>query len=212
MSRLYQHFCGCFHHFATAITPEQTLSLWQDIESHYREPHRHYHTLDHLKRMFAEFDLIAARLASPNLVAFAIFYHDIIYDPTRSDNEAKSAELMQSSLSDYLTKAQLDRIKALILMTADHNLTAPDDLDAAYFLDLDLSILAAPWAEYQQYAKAVRLEYGHVAEADYRKGRTAVLQSLLAHPKLYLTQYFYDVLNQRAYLNIQSEIKTLAVG
>lgn len=59
------------------------------------------------------------------------------------------------------------------------------DSDAAYLLDMDLSILGMTWPEYKYYAQAVRQEYAHVATAAYQMGRIAVLESLLAHPRLY---------------------------
>ncbi len=97
---------------------------------------------------------------------------------------------------------------------ANRSLGLPDDSrdfsDAAYLLDMDLSILGAPWSTYQQYAQAIRQEYAHVADDNYRDGRTAVLQGLLAHPKLYLTDYYYSQLEAQARDNIKRELISLA--
>ena len=81
--------------------------------------------------------------------------------------------------------------------------------DAAYFLDMDLSILGTPWSEYQVYAQAVRQEYRHIANEDYRTGRIAVLQKLLAHPVLYLTAYYHNQFEVQARDNIKREISLL---
>ena len=82
--------------------------------------------------------------------------------------------------------------------------------DAAYLLDMDLSILGASWPEYEQYAQAVRQEYAHISNVDYRVGRIAVLTGLLAHPTLYLTDYYYARLETQARENIKREIILLA--
>ena len=98
-------------------------------------------------------------------------------------------------------------------MTANHRLaecsSAQKNFDSAYLLDMDLSILGASWSEYEQYAQAVRQEYAHVSNIDYRVGRIAVLTELLAHPTLYLTDYYSTRLETQARQNIKREIKIL---
>ncbi len=198
----------------SGIEPAKINALWQDIAKCYSEPTRVYHTLEHLQQLFTQFEQIKDRLQQPSIIALALFYHDVIYDPTRSDNELKSAEYALELLSKYLSSEQSERIYNLIMMTADHQLNDVDSddkeaSDTAYLLDMDLSILGAPWPDYEQYAKAVRQEYSHVTVADYRAGRTKVLQGLLAHPKLYLTNY-YQRLESQARQNIEREITLLA--
>lgn len=100
------------------------------------------------------------------------------------------------------------------MMTADHRIGTWVDKDnyndAAYLLDMDLSILGMSWSLYEQYAQAVRQEYAHVTDADYRYSRTTVLQGLLAHPRLYLTDYYYERLEAQARVNIKRELILLA--
>lgn len=196
---------------AKDITSKGTEPLWLDIANRYGEPTRAYHTLAHLQQLLDEFKQIKDKLQQPAIIGLALFYHDVIYEPTRADNELKSAEYAVEVLSQYLTKAQIERIYQLIMMTADHQLTDNTDLDGAYLLDMDLSVLGASWSEYEKYAQSVRQEYAHVAEADYRMGRTKVLAGLLAHPRLYLTDYYYQHLETQARENVQYEITLLAV-
>jgi predicted metal-dependent HD superfamily phosphohydrolase len=56
----------------------------------------------------------------------------------------------------------------------------------------------------------VRQEYAHVAKVAYRVGRTQVLKGLLAHPRLYLTDYYYQRLEAQARKNIRRELTLLA--
>ena len=198
----------------SAISPKQIDRLWQDIVTHYGEPQRAYHTLNHIKQLLVEFESIKHHLAEPHIIALVLYYHDVIYDPTRSDNEFQSAEFATDALSPYLSQEQCQQIYALIMMTANHQIDALIDSDkyndAAYLLDMDLSILGAQWSAYEQYAKAIRQEYNHVADDNYRDGRTAVLQGLLAHPKLYLTDHYYEQLETQARDNIKRELTLLA--
>ena len=161
-----------------------------------------------------QFESIKHHLTAPYIVVLALYYHDVIYDPTRVDNEQKSAEYAVGALSSYLRPEQCQDIYAFIMMTANHQVDESIDSvkysDAAYLLDMDLSILGAPWSTYQQYAQAIRQEYAHVADDNYRDGRTAVLQGLLAHPKLYLTDYYYSQLEAQARDNIKRELISLA--
>ena len=204
-----------------AIEPVILKALWQDIAMRYNETQRVYHSLQHIRQLFGQFEQVKHHLNElhhlnePHIIALALFYHDVIYEPTCVDNELKSAEYDVEALSSYLTAEQCQYIYALIMMTASHQIDQIDELiehdkhsDAAYLLDMDLSILGASWSEYQQYAQAIRQEYAYVLDADYRVGRISVLKGLLAHPTLYLTDY-YERLEKQARENIQHEIKIL---
>ena len=210
--------CFIKHLLAINNTTTSVISqaLWHDVANHYSEPIRAYHNLNHLRQLFGQFEHVKSRLQQPSIIALALFYHDIIYDPTQQNNELKSAEYAVAQLQEYLNVEQCQRIYALIMMTATHQLDYKDgntlDSDAAYLLDMDLSILGADWVDYQRYAQAVRQEYEHVANDDYRKGRIAVLEGLLAHDRLYLTENYYERLEHVARENIRREIEFLQVS
>lgn len=186
---------------------EKYARLWQDIATRYSEPVRTYHTLSHLQQLFSQFEQVKSSLKQPSSIALALFYHDIIYDPTKQDNELQSALLFQKIYAHTLPSALIERIYELIMLTATHELTDHLDSDAAYLLDMDLSILGTERSDYQRYAQAVRQEYIHVANDGYRSGRIKVLEGLLAHPRLYLTDYYYERLEQQARQNIENEIR-----
>ena len=183
----------------------------------YNEPQRAYHSLQHIQQLFGPYDQVKGNLHEPHIIALAIYYHDVIYEPTRSDNELKSAEYAVESLTGYLNAEQCQHIYALIMMTASHQVDKWSDetnegekySDAAYLLDMDLSILGSSWSVYEHYSHAVRQEYAHVSDDDYRVGRMAVLKELLAHPTLYLTDYYYERLEKQARKNIEHEITLL---
>ncbi|MDN3440816.1 hypothetical protein QL898_04165 [Psychrobacter sp. APC 3279] len=217
VSNKHDELGKCFaQHLSTMtsdISPKQVDRLWQEIVTRYGEPQRVYHTLNHIEQLLVQFESIKHHLSEPHIIALALYYHDVIYDPTCSDNELKSAEFSTDALSSYLSTKQYQHIHALIMMTANHQIDTLIDSDkyndAAYLLDMDLSILGAPWPVYKQYAKAIRQEYKHIADDRYRDGRTAVLQGLLVHPKLYLTDHYYNQLETQARANIKLELTSL---
>ena len=200
-----------------AIEPAILKALWQDIVVRYNETQRAYHSLQHIQQLFGQFDQVKDNLHEPHIIALALSYHDVIYEPTRSDNELKSAEYAVESLTGYLNAEQCQHIYALIMMTASHQVEKWSNKakerekysDAAYLLDMDLSILGSSWSVYEHYSHAVRQEYAHVSDDDYRVGRMAVLKELLAHPTLYLTDYYYARLEKQARKNIEHEITLL---
>ncbi|CAN6961517.1 MULTISPECIES: hypothetical protein [Psychrobacter] len=213
-SDLGQRFAMHLAAIANNIDPREVQALWQAVAIRYNEPQRAYHTLRHIEQLFAQFEQVKSHLYEPHIIALALYYHDVIYEPTRSDNELKSAKYAVESLSPYLTTEQCQLIYALIMMTATHQLDELLDAnkrsDAAYLLDMDLSMLGAAWSEYELYASAVRQEYAHVPVTDYRIGRTAVLKGLLAHSRLYLTDFYFERLEKPARDNIKREITALA--
>lgn len=199
-----------------AIEPVILKALWQDIAMRYNETQRVYHSLQHIRQLFGQFEQIKQHLNEPHIIALALFYHDVIYEPTYVNNELKSAEYAVEALSSYLTGEQCQYIYTLIMMTASHQIDDIDknsdkakESDAAYLLDMDLSILGASWSEYEQYAQAVHQEYAHISNVDYHVGRVKVLKKLLGHPTLYLTDYYHSHLEEQARENIKREIKIL---
>lgn len=213
-SDLGQHFAMHLSAIANDIDRVEVEMLWQAAATRYNEAHRAYHTLHHLKQLFAQFEQVKHNLYEPHIIALALYYHDVIYEPTRADNELKSADYAVEALQKYLSAEQCQHIYALIMMTATHQLDKLTDddkrSDAAYLLDMDLSVLGAAGSEYELYASAVRKEYAHVPVTDYCVGRTAVLKGLLAHPRLYLTDYYFERLEEQARDNIKRELTSLS--
>ena len=57
----------------------------------YGEPHRHYHTLDHIAALLRLLEEHGRGVGDHDAVALAILFHDVVYDPARHDNEDASA-------------------------------------------------------------------------------------------------------------------------
>ncbi|MGB0930716.1 MAG: hypothetical protein ACPGVB_08070 [Chitinophagales bacterium] len=182
---------------------------WQNLVKHYQESHRHYHNLTHLQELFKLLLPLEQKLEHPKAVYFAIFYHDIIYNSLRKDNELKSAEYADKVLP--LLKVDTTTIQlaySLILATKDHEALLPTN-DFRYFLDADLAILGADWGKYELYSQAIRKEYRHVPSILYRRGRRKVLQHLLQKSPLYYTPEFFERFEVQARENVRMELEKL---
>lgn len=64
---------------------------WEEIAGEYTTNGRFYHNLEHLDHLLSLWETFHPELEDPDTVQFSIFYHDIVYDVTRNDNEEKSA-------------------------------------------------------------------------------------------------------------------------
>jgi predicted metal-dependent HD superfamily phosphohydrolase len=168
----------------------------------YSEPHRAYHTLAHIAEVLGWFDRVAddAGWQRPAEVYVAIVFHDAIYVPGAKDNEARSAAWARASG----LAVDVDRVAALIELTARHGGLAPADVDAeaALFLDCDMAILGAEPAAFDAYDAQIAVEYQHVPRDAYRAGRRAFLAAVAAKPRIFLSDYFHALLDAPARANL----------
>jgi predicted metal-dependent HD superfamily phosphohydrolase len=168
--------------------------LRAELAAAYTAPGRHYHGLHHVETLLGLAEACAGEIADRDAVEAAIWFHDAVYDTRRPDNEERSAALAQARLAGAADEERIARIAAMIRATAGH--AAPDFRDAAanhdgaLFLDMDLSILGSPEADFDAYENAVRREYDWVTDEQWRQGRRAVLISFLARPAIYASARF----------------------
>jgi predicted metal-dependent HD superfamily phosphohydrolase len=157
---------------------------WAAVVAAWSEPHRRYHDLAHLAAVLGLVGELAGAAADPHAVRLAAWYHDVVYDPRRGDNEQVSAERARAGLRGLVSDDLVAEVERLVLLTAGHD-PAPDDGNGAVLCDADLAVLAGPPGAYAAYASAVREEYRHLSDEEFTAGRTAVLEHLLALPALY---------------------------
>lgn len=146
------------------------------VERH-GEPQRHYHTLRHIDLMLGQ---LPVDHAFAREMTVAALFHDIIYDPTRPDNEEQSLETFRTVADTIVVDAEL--VSAMILATKSHHFraeNAADDRAINILLKADLSILWHPDPQvYEWYAEGVRQEYAFVPEEAFRAARTRILTGL----------------------------------
>ena len=185
-------------------------SSGRDLLDRWAEPHRRYHTTQHLREVLAALDFVSAGADVPVAVRCAAYWHDAVYDPTAPDNERRSAALASTALGRLGLAPQLVRdVTRLILLTTSHA-PAPDDLPGALLCDADLAVLAATAERYTAYAAGVRAEYAHLRDAAFRRGRVAVLAALLDRPQLFNTVEGHRRWELAARGNLQAELDRLS--
>lgn len=184
-----------------------------ELEAAYAEPRRRYHTRRHIEQCLALLDKVPDLMDSERQVlAWAIWWHDAVYDPQVSDNEARSAEMARRGLRDLGASIHArEEVARLIRLTAGHQVEAEDRL-GELLVSIDLAILGAPGADYDQYARDVRAEYAHVPDDAWRRGRAAVLERFLAADPIFPDPGFRDSFDAQARANLQRELDTLRQG
>lgn len=178
---------------------------WAAVVRAWGEPHRRYHDLAHLAAVLGIVDRLADDAADPDAVRLAAWYHDVVYDPRRGDNEAVSAGRAKAGLRGLVPDERIAEVERLVLLTAGHAVE-PGDANGAVLCDADLAVLASPPEAYAAYASAVREEYAHVPDELFTAGRIAVLEQLLALPRLYRLPAVAGTWEPRARANVAAEL------
>lgn len=183
-------------------------SIWEQLHDNYTGEDRHYHDLSHLKNMFKHLEGYPGAIQDRDSLEFAIWFHDVIYDSSQSDNEEQSAAIAKQQMTRLgVPFRQVERTFAHILATKTHE--TPKDADTALLLDLDLSILGDTWENYNGYTAGVRKEYAQYSDELYHAGRSKVLQHFLAMPSIYKTSHFRALLEEDAKKNLARELDLL---
>lgn len=207
---------------AALLAPDAGRDLWLAEGSlllrGWSEPHRRYHTTEHLAEVLDALDELTGAGAvggADALVARAVgWYHDLAYDPRArpGSNEHRSATLARDHLHRLGVQDQLvDAVEAGVLMTVDHEITcvaAPSAaLDAVH--DADLWILCSPPERYAAYREQVRQEYAHVPDDLFARGRATVMGPFLRRERIYRTEHAHRSWTERARTNLAQELTEL---
>jgi predicted metal-dependent HD superfamily phosphohydrolase len=179
--------------------------LWNEIEQNYSKKNRFYHSLTHLENLSQSINEIKQLIEDYDTLLFTLFYHDLIYDSLKSDNEKQSSEVAEKRLKQLsVSLDKIEKCRVQILATKDHSLSS--DKDTNYFTDADLSILGQSWEVYSTYSQNVRKEYSIYPDFMYNSGRKKVLKHFLDMDKIFKTDYFYSKFEQQARINLEKEL------
>ena len=147
------------------------LEMWN-------EPHRSYHNLNHLVDLT---NMINSDYANHKLnqtttekLLLTSLFHDIVYNPQRTDNEAKSAEFFINMCEDKKNVHILD-IKQAILDTATHT---GDNYLSELFNKYDMNIVERNFESLLEWEAGIHEEYKFAGEL-YKTGRLKFVESLV---------------------------------
>lgn len=199
-----------FKRFVKHFDNDRTFAegLWAELEKAYTQKGRHYHTLNHLTHMLEETVSVLSEIEAPDTLCCSIFYHDIIYNVKRQDNEERSADIgIQRALDIGLGVKGARLCKDQIIATKSHTLS--DNMDTNYLTDIDLSVLGAAPEVYQNYTAVIRKEYAIYPGFLYRRGRKKVLKHFLEMDRIFKTGFFRDSYEIEARAILKSELDSL---
>jgi predicted metal-dependent HD superfamily phosphohydrolase len=172
----------------------------------YTAPCRHYHNLRHIEDCLSALAGVDGLSATAReILTEAIWWHDVVYDPTRPDNEELSAGLAEQHVRPDISP----EVGRLIRLTKTHQVERDDRL-GAILISIDLSILGAEPARYDAYALAIRQEFTHVPDSDYRAGRAKVLSQFAARPFIFPDAAFAEAYDRQARENLARELASLS--
>ena len=187
-TRLLQTHVGC--------SSEERMKIVERAFAEYQSPSRCYHNLEHIQCSLWELDRIDDKSLDRTSLEFAIWYHDLVYDPLSKDNEIRSAWRFRDEFKSLPIDIDLNVICKLICSTgtqfgAEGN--AAFSLMQKYFLDIDYAVLGQSAIDYTVYRQNVALEYKRISKLLYCISRKAFLGSTLERG-VYFTDWFKNTL------------------
>lgn len=170
-------------------------TLIQSIDRYYmgfgvgQEHERNYHDLTHIQTSLDVLDFIVAetagRLSNKEIqtLVLAIFFHDVVMDFERHDNEEASVEYMENSISAGTPLS--DKLRHMILATK-HKVNTENDFLTQIFLDIDLWVLGDPdFDRFYTTTARIRAEYRHLDDGAFLRGRVKFLEQMVARGPIF---------------------------
>lgn len=183
-------------------------AFFDRLQESYSERHRHYHTGRHIDECLTLFDELRGLCRFPDEVELAIWLHDAVYRPRRSDNEERSARLAADWLTaEGVESDVVERVRSLILVT--RHTGRPASRDEQVLVDIDLHILGAPADRFDEYEAQVRREYSWVPSTVFRRRRAEILGDFQARDPLYHTEECRTRFEAAAKRNLARSIERL---
>lgn len=161
------------------------------LDAAYTQPHRAYHTWEHIDALLEGLDHFFHLATRPDLIATAIFWHDVVHLARSADGRLRiDSENVRDSADAFRRHTLLSGLEAeavydMVMATADHARARArtehypgfsGDLDL--FVDLDLSPLATPWEEFAANTLKIRAESIGIEEAAFRESQVKMLEGL----------------------------------
>jgi predicted metal-dependent HD superfamily phosphohydrolase len=192
---------------ALGVTVQDDVLL-KELMRRYSEPHRKYHTLQHLDECFAKYAEVRNEASHLEEIEFALWFHDAIYNVRRQDNELQSANWARAeALAAGISETVAERLYDLVMVTR-HDACAKTN-DEKILVDVDLSILGADPDRFSEYESQVRAEYSWVPDTVFREKRLAILQNFLNRPRIFNTEHFASRHEAKARANLRRSIAGL---
>ena len=192
-----------------ASDPGRAEAAYAGLVELYGEPHRHYHTLVHIRHCLRQFELAADLMDQPDAVELAIWFHDAIYIPGAMDNERRSADLFREWSMAAGAAADFQESVNDLVMATTHR-TRPSWRDGQFMVDIDLSSFGLPWEDCEQDGQRIRAECAHLSDDQYYPGHLRFVRTLQNRLAFFFTEFFQQRYGQVAHDNINRIVANLA--
>ena len=186
---------------AAAATGRALLARWA-------EPHRRYHTVSHLRGVLTRVEELADHAVDTDAVRLAAWYHDAVYQG-QPDDEERSAQLAEADLAALgVDPSLVAEVARLVRLTISHQ-PGHGDRNGEALSDADLAALGVEPRRYRANSAAIRAEYAHVADNDFRARRAPVVRELLSGPGVFHTPLARRRWESQARANLIDELHAL---
>lgn len=192
-----------------APDPKMTDAAFERLYALYTDPARGYHDIAHIKFCLDEFETVRHLARHKYAVEAAIWWHDVIYDPTRNDNEEQSMKMAEQELVSFGESPHFMAKVGGIIMATVHK-GGVIDPDQQLMCDIDLASLGTPsWETVCANSRGIRKEYAHVPEDVYVQRRSEILTGFADRESMYYTPSFRGRYSVQARVNIRREVEHL---
>jgi predicted metal-dependent HD superfamily phosphohydrolase len=185
--------------------PDASPPVFERVYAAWSAEPRRYHGTEHLVDCLRELDAVSAPVPTADHVELALWYHDVVYEPQRSDCEERSALALLADAVTLAIPETTARVAAnLVRATAHAQAHELSSLASALVVDIDLSILGRDVLRFMDYEYSVEEEYAWMSRLSFRFGRGRFLAALLARPHIFRTEHFRTRYEQRARRQLQT--------
>ena len=209
INKLYSDFSNLCMNLLKIENKNDVDYWWHEILENYTKKWKFYHNLNHVYsfvNLFEKYNKFIKNYKNEFLIS--IYFHDIIYIPSRNDNEEESINMFNKFYNEVKpNNLNKEKVIEFIAETKNHSLSKDYDFELDLFLDMDMQIVSDE--NWEDYENKIRKEYCFVDETEYKNKRRQFLQSLVNKNRIFRTQIFYDTYEQIAKNNITNIINKL---
>ncbi len=156
------------------------LHISSAVLERYEEPHRFYHTLQHIDFLLKE--LKQKNYLEDKVLFLSALFHDAVYNPKSAGNEEDSATyFLKESAGSLLSEEEKMEVCNIIRDTRNHQ---PSSEKSAVFQQSDLAIFDQSFPVLLEYEHQVFKEYQFVDYSVYKQKRIEVLNGFNHKGKL----------------------------
>lgn len=167
-----------FKVFQESLKMHISPNALKELPIRWSEPTRHYHNVNHLIDIIADIqehrDFKYLSTFEKQALLLAAFFHDVIYDPKREDNEDQSIKYF---LSSYTGKSPaMSKTVCELIETTKHRKRPLNKLKKIFW-ESDNAKFSGSYENFLKNEKLIRKEYSFVPAEQYKEKRIEILQN-----------------------------------